>query len=63
MTGVRLRLKSDVARNNCRATRLEASGPEGFMIGFDQFKEGSCKTEKKETQSTSGEHDPHTINK
>ena len=40
---VRLRLKSDVSRNNCRATRLELNGPEGFMIGFDQFKEGSCK--------------------
>jgi hypothetical protein len=40
---VRLRLKSDVARNNCRAARLEVSGPEGFMIGFNQFKEGSCK--------------------
>ena len=40
---VRLRLKSDVSRNNCRAVRLELNGPEGFMIGFDQFKEGSCK--------------------
>jgi hypothetical protein len=57
---VRLRLKSDVSRYNCRATRLEVSGPEGFMIGFDQFKEGSCKTEDKQTQSKSGEHDrPH----
>jgi hypothetical protein len=57
---VRLRLKSDVSRNNCRAARLEVSGPEGFMIGFDQFKEGSCKTEETQTQSKSGEHDrPH----
>ena len=57
---VRLRLKSDVSRNNCRAERLEVSGPEGFMIGFDQFKEGSCKTEETQTQSKSGEHDrPH----
>ena len=57
---VRLRLKSDVSRNNCRAARLEVSGPEGVMIGFDQFKEGSCKTEETQTQSKSGEHDrPH----
>lgn len=57
---VRLRLKSDVSRSNCRAARLEVSGPEGFMIAFDQFKEGSCKTEGKETQSKSGDHDrPH----
>jgi hypothetical protein len=57
---VRFRLKSDVSRNNCRAARLEVNGPEGFMIGFDQFKEGSCKTEETQTQSESGEHDrPH----
>jgi hypothetical protein len=57
---VRLRLKSDVSRNNCRAARLEVSGPEGFMIGFDQFKEGSCKTDETQTQSKSDEHDrPH----
>ena len=54
---VRLRLKSDVSRNNCRVARLEVSGPEGFMIGFDQFKEGSCNTEETQTQSKSGEHD------
>jgi hypothetical protein len=40
---VRLGLKSDVSRNNRRAVRLELNGLEGFMIGFDQFKEGSCK--------------------
>ena len=40
---VRLRLKPDVPRSNCRVDRLELNGPEGFMIGFDQFKEGSCK--------------------
>jgi hypothetical protein len=57
---VRLRLKSDVSRNNCRAARLEVSGPEGFMMGFDQVKEGSCKTEEPQTQPMSGEHDrPH----
>jgi hypothetical protein len=39
----RLRFKPDVSRNNCRVDRLEVSGPEGFMMGFDQFKEGSCK--------------------
>jgi hypothetical protein len=42
---VRIRLKPDVPRSNCRAVRLEVGGPEGFMIGFDQFKEGSCKTD------------------
>lgn len=40
---VRFRLKPDVRRGDCRAVRLEVGGPEGFMIGFDQFKEGSCK--------------------
>lgn len=43
---VRLRLKPDVPRSNCRAIRLEVNGPEGFLVGFDQFKEGSCKTEE-----------------
>lgn len=57
---IRLRLKADVPRNNCRVARLEVSGPEGFMIGFDQLKGGSCKTEETQTQSKSGEHDrPH----
>ena len=40
---VRFRLKPDVRRGDCRAVRLEVGGPEGFMIGFDQIKEGSCK--------------------
>lgn len=57
---VRLRFKPDVSRNNCRAARLEVSGPEGFMIGFDQFKEGSCKTDDIQMRSKSGERDhPH----
>jgi hypothetical protein len=48
---VRVRFKPDVPRNNCRVARLEVNGPEGFMLGFDQFKEGSCKTDGKPTQS------------
>ena len=39
---VRLRLKPDVRRGDCRAVRLEVGGPEGFMIGFDQFKAETC---------------------
>lgn len=39
---VRIRLKPDVRRGDCRAIRLEVGGPEGFMVGFDQYKEGSC---------------------
>ncbi len=39
---VRLRLKPDVRRGDCRAIRLEVRGPEGFMIGFDQYSEGTC---------------------
>jgi hypothetical protein len=39
---VRLRLKPDVRRGDCRAIRLEVRGPEGFMIGFDQYREGTC---------------------
>lgn len=54
---VRFQLKLDVSRGNCRATRLEVGGPEGFMIGFDQFKEGSCKTDEKQKQRESPEHD------
>lgn len=42
---VRIRLKPDVPRSHCRAIRLEVGGPEGFMVGFDQFKAGSCKGE------------------
>lgn len=57
---VRLRFKPDVPRNNCRVARLEVNGPEGFMIGFDQIKEGSCKTINTQQQSQSGEHNrPH----
>lgn len=35
---VRFRLKPDVRRGERKAVRLEVSGPEGFMIGFDQYK-------------------------
>ena len=35
---IRLKLKPDVKRGNRKATRLEVLGPEGFMLGFDQFK-------------------------
>ncbi|MBX3304280.1 MAG: hypothetical protein KF693_18870 [Nitrospira sp.] len=35
---VRFRLKPDVKRGSRKAVRLEVSGPEGFMIGFDQYK-------------------------
>ena len=48
---VRIRLKPDVPRNNCRASRLEVSGPEGFMVGFDQFKEGTCGPREKGQRS------------
>jgi hypothetical protein len=40
----RLRLKSDVPRNHCRVDRLELSGPEGFMIGFNRVREGTCRS-------------------
>ena len=33
---VRFRLKPNVMRSGRQVTRLEVSGPEGFMIGFDQ---------------------------
>lgn len=57
---VRLRLKSDVPRNNCRVDRLEVNGPEGFMIGFDQFKEGSCKRADERPQKDSRDQNrPH----
>lgn len=49
---VRIRLKPDVPRSNCRAMRLEANGPEGFMIGFDQFKAGTCKTQERQTEGS-----------
>jgi hypothetical protein len=48
---VRFRLKPDVRRGNCRAVRLEVAGPEGFMIGFDQFKTGSCKTNESQSEA------------
>jgi len=48
---VRIRLKPDVRRGDCRAIRLEVGGPEGFMIGFDQFKEGSCKPSGPSTEA------------
>lgn len=35
---VRFRLKPDVRRGDRKAIRLEVSGPEGFMIGFNQYK-------------------------
>lgn len=57
---VRLRFKSDVSRNNCRVDRLEVNGPEGFMIGFDQFKEGSCRRLDDSPQQEKREHNrPH----
>ena len=57
---IRLRFKPDVHRNRCRVSRLEVNGPEGFMIGFDEVKEGSCKAENTQQQSQSGEHNrPH----
>jgi hypothetical protein len=36
---VRVRLKPDVRRGDRKAIRLEVAGPEGFMIGFNQYKE------------------------
>jgi len=35
---VRVRLKTDVMRGDRKVIRLEVFGPEGFMIGFDQYK-------------------------
>jgi len=35
---VRFKLKPDVKRGHRKADRLEVGGPEGFMIGFDQYK-------------------------
>jgi hypothetical protein len=35
---VRFRLKPDVSRGHRKATRFEVTGPEGFMIGFNQYK-------------------------
>lgn len=46
---VRLRLKLEVTRHNCKAARLEVAGPEGFMIGFDQFKDSGCSLNGRQT--------------
>lgn len=35
---VRFRLKPEVTRGHRKVTRFEVTGPEGFMIGFDQYK-------------------------
>ncbi|MDE3242319.1 MAG: hypothetical protein KGO52_06330 [Nitrospirota bacterium] len=35
---VRIRLKPDVRRGNRKAIRLEVLGPEGFVVGFNQYK-------------------------
>ena len=35
---VRFRLKPEVSRGHHKATRYEVTGPEGFMVGFDQYK-------------------------
>ena len=37
-TIIRFRLKPDVKRGDRKAVRLEVFGPEGFMIGFNQYK-------------------------
>jgi hypothetical protein len=35
---VRFRVKPEVSRGHRKAIRFEVTGPEGFMIGFDQYK-------------------------
>jgi hypothetical protein len=35
---IRFRLKPDVTRGDRKAVRLEIFGPDGFMIGFNQYK-------------------------
>lgn len=35
---IRFRLKPDVKRGDRQAVRLEVFGPEGFLIGFNQYK-------------------------
>ena len=35
---IRFRLKPDVTRGDRKAVRLEVFGPDGFMIGFNQYK-------------------------
>lgn len=39
-----IRLKRMVPRNQCRVDRLEVSGPEGFMIGFNQIHKETCRS-------------------
>lgn len=34
---VRVKLKPEVTRGHRKAVRLEVHGPEGFLIGFDQY--------------------------
>jgi hypothetical protein len=48
----RLRLKPDVPRSNCRVARLELSGPEGFMVGFDQVKPETCQVQKPQKEAS-----------
>lgn len=38
-----MRIKRMVPRNQCRVDRLEVSGPEGFMIGFNQIHRETCR--------------------
>lgn len=38
-----LRIKRMVPRNQCRVDRLEVSGPEGFMLGFNQIHKETCR--------------------
>jgi hypothetical protein len=35
---VRFRFKPEVTRDHRKAIRFEVAGPEGFMVGFDQYK-------------------------
>lgn len=56
---VRLRFKPDVPRSDCRVDRLEVNGPEGFMIGFDEFKEGSCKRPDRGQKENQEHNRPH----
>lgn len=38
-----IRIKKSVPRNRCRVDRVEISGPEGFMIGFNQIHKETCR--------------------
>ena len=51
---IRFRLKPDVIRGGCRVIRFEVSGPEGFMIGFDQFHAVGCRTGSSSTSDDLG---------